>query len=320
MADCYYLDAAGNQQGPVPTEEIARLIRGGMVRRDTMVWHAGLPDWAPAGQVSEFAALFAQAVPPRPPATSVPRAGGQAQAPRVPAAAPDRMVPVSADGAPTDCMDSSLPVWGFFWRTLVSAVFSFLIIPAPWLNVMVYRFMTSHILLPDGRRLKFFGNGGDIWYVLMALPLLSLVGSFLMLGMDVPAWMVTIVRTPLTCMLLFPIYRWFTANVGSEDGSVKLAFTGGFWGFVGWWLLMFLSIYTIIGWAWVLRYTMRWMCRNVHGTLGFEFIGTGWGILWRTLAFSLGSIFVIPFPWLLRWYSVWFVRQMRVEDFAAHFD
>jgi hypothetical protein len=89
---------------------------------------------------------------------------------------------------------------------------------------------------------------------------------------------------------------------------------------VGWWLLAFLSIYTIIGWAWVLRYTMRWSCRNVHGTLGFEFIGTGWGILWRTIVFALGSMFLIPFPWLLRWYSVWFVRQIRVEDFAAHFD
>jgi hypothetical protein len=294
MADCYYLDGARNQQGPVATEEIARLIRSGTIRRDTMIWHAGLPDWQSAGQVSEFASLFAQGAPPRPPA--------------------------GTDGAPTDCLNSSLPVWGFFWRALVSTVASFFVIPAPWANTMIYRFISSHMLLPDGRRLKFFGSAGDIWYVLMALPLLSLIGMFLMLELEVPAWLVTVVRTPLTCMLLFPIYRWFTANLGSEDGSVKLAFTGGFWGFVGWWLLMFLSVYTIIGWAWVLRYTMRWICRNVHGTQGFEFIGTGWGILWRTIVFGLGSIFLIPFPWLLRWYTVWLVRQVRVEDFAAHFD
>src|SRR5437588_3711600 len=72
MADCYYLDGARNQQGPVPADEIARLIRGGTIRRDTMVWHAGMPDWRPAGQVNEFASLFAQAPPPpaapRPPA------------------------------------------------------------------------------------------------------------------------------------------------------------------------------------------------------------------------------------------------------------
>jgi hypothetical protein len=298
MADCYYLDGARNQQGPVPTEEIVRLIRSGMIRRDTMIWYAGMPDWLPAGQMREFAPLFAQAVPPRPPAA----------------------FPVSPDGAPTNCLDSSLPVWGFFWRALVSGVASFFVIPAPWASTMFYRFITSHILLPDGRRLRFFGTGGDIWYVFMALSLLSVVGLILTLWLQVPPWLVSLIRTPLTCMLLFPIYRWFTANCGSEDGSVKLAFTGGFWRFVGWWLLVFLSFYTIIGWAWVLRYALRWICRNVHGTLGFEFIGTGWGILWRTIVFTLGSIFLIPFPWLLRWYSVWFVRQFRVEDFAAHFD
>jgi uncharacterized membrane protein YhaH (DUF805 family) len=79
MADCYYLDGARNQQGPVPSEEIARLIRGGTIRRDTMIWHAGMPDWSPVGQVSEFAALFGQAAPPaRPPGPSAGIYQGQA--------------------------------------------------------------------------------------------------------------------------------------------------------------------------------------------------------------------------------------------------
>ena len=66
--EAYYLDGSRNQQGPVPIAEIARLTRGGVIRRDTLVWYAGMPDWRPAGQVSEFASLFAQAVPPpRPP-------------------------------------------------------------------------------------------------------------------------------------------------------------------------------------------------------------------------------------------------------------
>lgn len=66
MADFYYLDGARNQQGPVGPDEIARLIRGGTVRRDTMVWSAGMPEWSAAGQVSDFASLFGQATPPRP--------------------------------------------------------------------------------------------------------------------------------------------------------------------------------------------------------------------------------------------------------------
>jgi uncharacterized membrane protein YhaH (DUF805 family) len=66
VADYYYLDGARNQQGPVPADEIARLIRSGAVRRDTMVWSAGMPDWRPANQVNDLASLFTPAPPPRP--------------------------------------------------------------------------------------------------------------------------------------------------------------------------------------------------------------------------------------------------------------
>ena len=68
MDDCYYLDGTRNQRGPVPGDEIARLIRSGTIRRDTLIWYAGMPDWCPVGQVDGFASLFARAVPPRPPA------------------------------------------------------------------------------------------------------------------------------------------------------------------------------------------------------------------------------------------------------------
>jgi hypothetical protein len=64
MKDCYYLDATRNQLGPVPAEKIARLIRSGTIRRDTMIWYAGMPDWQPAGQVRDFASLFASAARP----------------------------------------------------------------------------------------------------------------------------------------------------------------------------------------------------------------------------------------------------------------
>ena len=92
MADFYYLDGSRNQQGPVGPDEIARLIRGGTIRRDTMVWSAGMPEWSQAGQVSDFGSLFGQAgAPPRPagppPAgppmqRTVPNAGGYQGQPR----------------------------------------------------------------------------------------------------------------------------------------------------------------------------------------------------------------------------------------------
>jgi uncharacterized membrane protein YhaH (DUF805 family) len=92
MGDCYYLDATRNQQGPVPGEEIARLIRSGTIRRDTMIWYAGMPDWRPVGQVDGFASMFARAVPPRPPAA--PSRGSFA------AAAPSQRMPAMAAAYP----------------------------------------------------------------------------------------------------------------------------------------------------------------------------------------------------------------------------
>jgi uncharacterized membrane protein YhaH (DUF805 family) len=86
MADastqCYYLDSARNQQGPVAAADVARLIRSGTINRDTLMWYPGMADWRPASQISEFASLFSGPPPMRPP-----MAPGGAAAMRAPAPA-----------------------------------------------------------------------------------------------------------------------------------------------------------------------------------------------------------------------------------------
>jgi hypothetical protein len=325
---CYYVDGARNQQGPVAAAEIGRLVRNGTIRRDTLVWYPGMPDWRPAGQVSEFASLFTQAAPPpRPPSASLPPQAARpaAQAPRFPAAAPERMVPermvaermldrmapAPAEGAPTDGLVAQLEVWGLFWRVLVAAIGNFVVIPAPWTATMIYRYVVDRTWLPSGRRLTFAGKPGDIWYVLIGIAALGLIGQF---------YHLVIVTIPLSFPLSYLVFRWLCEKVGSEDGSVKLAFTGSIWGYIGWSLLILVSVVTIIGWAWALQFFMRWVCRNISGTVSFDFAGTGWGILWRTLVVGLASIFLIPIPWMLRWYWVWLLGQVRTGDLATHFD
>jgi hypothetical protein len=318
--EAYYLDGSRNQQGPVPMAEIARLIRGGTIRRDTLVWYAGLPEWRAAGQVSEFAALFAPAAPPRPAAGPLPPQAPRpaAQAPRVGTAAPDRMVPermasvVADDDAPTDRLVAQLEVWGLFWRAVVAILGAILVIPAPWTYTMMYRYYGENTWLPSGRRLTFAGKPGDIWYIFIGLGLLGLLGQFYQ-----PAQILTL---PLTFMLNYFVFRWLCDKIGSEDGAVKLAFTGGFWAFFGWNVLMILSAVTIIGWAWVLKFFMRWTCRNISGTANFDFVGTGLGILWRTIVLILTSVLLIPIPWMMRWYIVWMIGQIRTNEVATHFD
>jgi uncharacterized membrane protein YhaH (DUF805 family) len=102
--ECYFVDPANKQQGPVGSADIVRLVRNGTIRRDTLIWYTGMQDWRPAGEVSGLASLFGGAAPPaqspprpRPPASSqAPAAGGYA-APQVQAHAQA----YATDGAPS---------------------------------------------------------------------------------------------------------------------------------------------------------------------------------------------------------------------------
>ena len=42
----HYVDS-GRSIGPIDQAELERLVRGGSITADTLVWHAGLADWQP---------------------------------------------------------------------------------------------------------------------------------------------------------------------------------------------------------------------------------------------------------------------------------
>jgi hypothetical protein len=210
----------------------------------------------------------------------------------------------------------ALPTFGWL---LLAGIGQALVIPAPWTLTAAYRFLCRNISLPDGRRLSFSGQPGDIWYVIVAaalVPLISQVGGHVpaieraggaalllhLLVMVVHAWLIVL------------IMRWFVANVKTEDGRLSLVFGGSTLGYIGWQLLLIFSVITIIGWAWVGKFFMRWVCRSVTGDATFDFSGSGLSILWRTVVFILGCGLIIPIPWMLRWLSNWYVSQITVAD------
>ncbi len=326
MADastqCYFLDAARNQQGPVPLSEIARLVRNGTINRDTLVWIPGMPDWRPAGQVGDLAAMFAPPSAARqPPAPGGMRAspmgmGAPSMGMGAPMAAARQVVAGGPAGAP-DALVPNFPVWGLFWRALLTGFGSAFIIPAPWLMAMLYGFIIGNTSLPNGRRLTFAGTGGDIWLFILG-PLIAYV-LIAVLGVFIPFLALLNLLVMFAIMVLVPylLIRWVVDKTGAEDGSLKLTFTGSMWGLLGWNLLFALSMVTIVGWAWVLAATMRWMCRNVSGTHKVEFAGTGLEVLWRSIVYVLCSYLIIPIPWMLRWYHTWFISQIRVADAHA---
>jgi uncharacterized RDD family membrane protein YckC/ribosomal protein S27AE len=63
----WYYAADGKQAGPVNDAALADLVRTGVVRAETLVWHSALPNWLPYGQV---AAAAAAAPPPSPVGTA----------------------------------------------------------------------------------------------------------------------------------------------------------------------------------------------------------------------------------------------------------
>lgn len=71
----YYLDSQNQQQGPVAPEALAALG----VTAATLVWKDGMPQWTPAGQVAELAALLSQPAPQ--PQPEAPQSAAQAYQP-----------------------------------------------------------------------------------------------------------------------------------------------------------------------------------------------------------------------------------------------
>lgn len=303
----YYADSTNNRQGPVSANEIDRLIGEGTVRTDTLIWSASLVEWRQAGQVAQFAHLFARYAPPPVYPTNASQSGpAPSYRPSLSVSGSPQFVGISGQSpAPAGHLTADFTVWGLFWRSFLAGFGSLFVIPAPWVKTTYYRYLGVSTVLPDGRRFTFSGQPGDIWLVFVGIAILGTYGRFI----PFVGFLFSFASLALTVL----VFRWFCAHLGTEDGATKLTFVGGIWSYIGWILLLGISILSIIGWAWVAKAMIRWLCRNVKGTLAFDFTGTGVAILWRSLVVGLACIFIIPIPWMMRWYAAWVVSQIEVS-------
>jgi hypothetical protein len=285
-ANFWYLDRNRTQLGPVGEDEFVRLIRQGAVTRETLMWTAGMGEWRMAGEAPNVAALFGPTAP-------------AAMGAGAPAAGP-------AGGPATGPLHPAMPVWGLFWRSVVTIIGIVLVIPAPWVGPWFYKWLCERVSLPDGRPLTFSGKPGDIWYVFAAWGALMWIGQLQEGRYD----LLTIVVSWILGVLLL---KWVCTHASTADERLRLSFEGGYLPYIGWNILLALSAITIIGWAWVMKYMLRWICQNVRGTAEFAFTGTGLEILWRTVVVVLLCILIIPIPWMMRWYTQWILSQVAVR-------
>jgi hypothetical protein len=120
----------------------------------------------------------------------------------------------------------------------------------------------------------------------------------------------------LVQFVLYWLYlRYLVANIASNGQPLGLSFSGSVWAYLGWSLLMVISVFTIIGWAWVAAAQIRWVCRNIQGTRrAVVFKGTGLQLLWRAIVVAICSAFIIPIPWMYRWILRWQSSQTELVD------
>ena len=63
----FFVAVNGQQTGPFDEATLSKMIQGGQLTKETMVWKNGMAAWIAAGQVTEVSKLFTQAPPPLPP-------------------------------------------------------------------------------------------------------------------------------------------------------------------------------------------------------------------------------------------------------------
>jgi len=198
---------------------------------------------------------------------------------------------------------AALPLFG---RALLAGILQFLVIPAPWAMAALYRWIVEHLSLSDGTGTTFSGKGADIWPIFMLTGLSAYAGFI-----DAP--LLSLLLLPITLLLWIMILRWFVRSVSLSCGT-PLSFAGTYWQFLGWFLLVCICVFTIIGWAWATGAMCRWFCRNVKGgEHAVEFVGTGWEILWRTVVTTLACVLLIPIPWVTLWLFRWYLSNIRIR-------
>jgi hypothetical protein len=295
----WFYAANGQQQGPFPEAQLRDLITRGTVRSDTLVWSEGMSGWQRAGEIPGL--MPAGGAPP-----SVPQPGGPP--------------PMSAGGGygggggyTGGPLSIDFGILEFVWRTLVVIIGSLLIIPAPWVLVWYLKWIVPCVQVPGRPNLSFTGNAMTIvpWY----FGAVALFIAVSLLGSELLSNLVGLVQFALYWLFI----KWSIANLASNEQPLGLSFSGSILAYIGWSILTVLSIFTIIGWAWVAAAWMRWFCRNIQGTQReVLFIGSGLEFLWRGIVAAIAAAFIIPIPWVYRWMWQWMASQTVLAEPGTH--
>jgi GYF domain 2 len=283
----WFYASQGQQRGPYPEAQFRELIASRAVAADTLIWSEGMAGWEKAGDIP---GLFSGASGP----PVLPRSGG---------------FPAGAGGYGDGPLSIDFDILEFTWRSLALLIGMILIIPGPWAVVWYLRWIVPCVQVPGRPNLGFAGQAMTLvpWYfgvIILAIGC-SLAGIHWLNNL------MFLVQIALYWLFL----KWFVANLASNEQPLGLGFSGSFWVYLGWNVLAIISVFTIIGWAWVYVAGIRWICRNIQGTRrDVVFEGAGLEFLWRAVVTALACAFIIPIPWMYRWLMQWLASQTSLAE------
>jgi uncharacterized membrane protein YjgN (DUF898 family) len=197
---------------------------------------------------------------------------------------------------------------------LLYIVASLAVIPLAWVQAAVNRWFCRNLKFGDGAKATFRGTGGQVvgWIILyfvvaVVFQLANRRAPNPGIGLSI---LLLILYLIPTLAITLKLIHWFVSNVELSSGP-PLTFTGDYGQFLGWYFLLLLSGFTIIGWAWVVAAMYRWFARNTRGPgMEFQFQGKGHQILWRALVAALASVLIVPIPWMVLWLLRWGVQNV----------
>jgi hypothetical protein len=282
----WFFASQGKQQGPSSEAQLREFIANGTVTTETLVWSEGMAGWQKAGDIPGLLA------------------GASGRSVVFQAAGP-----LTTAGAPAGGpLSIDFGIWEFTWRSVVLWIGLVFVIPVPWVLVMYCRWIVSRTRVPQRPILAFTGRPVTLMWYFAAIVLILCVA---LIESQLLNYLTIIVQV----LLYWLFIKWFVANISSDGPPLMLKFSVSFWGYLGWNILAFASVITIIGWAWVYTAQMRWMCRHLEGTRReIVFKATGLEFLWRTLVTALGCVFIIPIPWVMRWFIRWQASQIVLVE------
>lgn len=284
MASWFYA-SEGKQQGPYPEGQFRELVAQGVVRADTLVWSEGMAGWQKAAEIPGL--IGGGGAPPMMPAGGRPMMGGGDYA-----------------GGGSGSLAIDFGILEFTWRSIVLLIGCAFVIPAPWLIVWYTKWLVACVRVPGRPNLSFEGGAMTIVPWLFGSIVLFAVAGY------IGSQLLNLLAFLAYIAIYWLFIKWFVANLASNGQPLGLSFSGTPWAYLGWMLLFFVSVITIIGWAWVYVAWIRWFCRNVQGTRReVVFVGSGLEFLWRSIVIAIASSFIIPIPWMYRWKMRWLASQ-----------